>query len=264
MSLLFLAGCITSPGADDVEQGEVPVGCGPGDPSGNAPPIEPLRGDAEAVAGRIAAALGKELPAWNDERSDRHISAWHGDDLHIELHHDDGAWRVNRPDRWPTSNSQLEAFVAGLGASRLDVTYDRAGQVISFVQQWRGVPLGATYSEALPGDGSGRMGWWSGFTFNGLRDMAEARVSYGEAAATGAGRAMIRCLLDAEGKTDDQGYRITGAESWGIDVHDDSLVHQVAVMHALPEPGHCGGSGRVALVDAQTGGFLGWDHVPCA
>lgn len=263
MSLLFLAGCITSPGADDVEQGEVPVGCEPGDPSGNAPPIEPLRGDAKAVAGRIASALGQDLPPWNDERSDRHISAWHGDDLHIELHHDDGAWRVNRPERWPTDSDQLKAFIDALGAS-VRVEHGQDGSVFQFVQTWQGGPLGATQSEALPGDGSGRMGWWSGFTFAPLRDLSAARVGYSEAAARAAAPGLVRCLLDGEGKTDDQGYRITGTESWGIDVHDDSLVHQVAVMHALPEPGHCGGSGRVALIDAQTGGFLGWDHVPCA
>lgn len=289
--LVLVSGCI-APGADppgangDDGTDRDPAAAwtkDPCDPSeataiaANLPWIPAWQGTMEERAERFATALGHDLPPLDEDSPDAGNWNWNAANYEIRYTEAEADGRSGSPPdvpmlrystagRWPTGDAadmeqELRDFLDRFGVpADVDLRFHEGR---SFVQTWEGEAIRHTTGEAIPGDGSGEYGRWSGFYLRPFYDMDDAVATVSEAQAMATAEAYDRCALDREGKTEAAGYVHRTTDHVGHDVRNDSLVHTISLHYDQPPPpGHCG-FGRIVHVDAQTGAVHGWEWPPC-
>lgn len=243
---------------------------GGGEPSGNAPLLEPFVGEPADVAARLADALQDPLVS-REPDADRSYDGdflWHTESggevrydaeygpayaLHWFRDVDGGTERDAR--------EFLDSTLAGMGvpegATMGPINTNNAEHPnLVFWQNFRGELVEGT-GRSL-GFGIARM-----MTLMPYRDLSgvDVRVEADDAVAIASAR--MRCELDRQGFTVGDGYAEKNVTAVRFAVApQDSLAHSVLIEYHDPAPGHCSLVYAVD-VDVETGAVLGWGRPPC-
>lgn len=244
----------------------------------NAAWVPAWQGAPAEVMDRFARALGEPLPATPSTSDEGRWITWRSDTVQLRYRADErGAGGSGdlidyaTPKRWPgvdraSAETEMRAFLERFGVPphvELEVVGADDGRA-SITQRFRGEAIGPAGGGALPGDGSGRLGWWSSFDLRPFWDLRAAEVRVAEAEAVSVARAFHGCVMDREGHTEDAGYRLASARAGGLHLRNASVAIAVALAYTRPPPpAHCELAAWSVFVDARTGAVHGSEVQPC-
>lgn len=232
--------------------------------SASAPLLTTLQEDPEAIARRLAAALGGNVSGAPRE-DDRGAFAWREGDFVLTVEPAEGSmrarwerfreWRPGEDEARATLQRALDALQAPPGVEV--VSTNPGGDVqLHASQAAYGQPLLHPYARLTSGA-------YAGVDVFDLREVRGGLELVDEDVAAADATRAVRCALDAQGLTEADGHAIEDARVVGLSAKGHSLTRVVHIRVA--EPGaasHCGHVEEVH-VDAVTAKVLTVARPPC-
>lgn len=239
----------------------------------SAEPVAGLQGSADAIARRIAQALGDPVTGPAAPYDDSPYDAWPTakgslivqmeGNMGLSATEGDFVGATYLRNGGSLTGAQVVAMATSLGAEAGTLRTGADRETGSLWQEWDGGKLGLQpYGQAgatwQPQRDQWRLDIGPFFTFLA----SDAQVSQDDAVS--AGRAYVRCVLDREGKTEAKGYMLEKASILGVAVHNRTITHLVNVHHATKTYSPCGDwDARWVFVDAVTGAVKESKLGPC-
>lgn len=240
--------------------------------SQNAPWIAAWQGDVDTVMDRFAQAIGHALPPDRRGPDENGWLEWPGDgfafryrpDVEYENFHLPVLEYVT-PTPWPTGSEddrradmQLVLFRFGI-ADEVELEFVLVPHATSVKQKYQGQTLYTTWSSA--GYGGRSEGGSHIFGLHPFYDLTDADMAVSAEEAKQLALAYHTCVMEQEGRTEEEGYVLQETHAFGQEVRNRSLVHRVTLVYSDPPPHHHCGFTRAVQVDAETGAIHG-HHIP--
>lgn len=281
-----LTGCLD--GAGDGDPGAQPgpwAGqwskdpCDPSEATGvsrNAPVVDAYTGSPEAVVGRLADAVGEDLPPYRGRQDlqEGPLHTWRNDSvkftyqgrekgrLHALRYVTSSGYKPWSADPGGAERA-LRSTLATFGIPdhvELEVEHrHQAFDRYNAWQLWRGDRVERRAATLFVGDAGSDLKLWL------VHDRSGAEATLSRQQANETAKTYHRCAMDRQGRTADDGYRLDVSRPWWdpLQVRHESLTYVFALTYTDPDPGHCGNLTQLVHVDAVTGAVHGWRPPLC-